>query len=129
MPRNAGSVPRNSAKLPDEDRLPNERKTEPDRSARRKPRAHASNDAGDEPGKAWRSAWAFLPAGPEIRKGKNPDQRQPSPAPITSPSGEVPHFFEGSPGAATAGMAETPSYVTEFLATSDGLALLKAFIR
>jgi transcriptional regulator with XRE-family HTH domain len=35
-------------------------------------------------------------------------------------------FFEGAPGGA-AGMAETPSYVREFLANSDGLALVKAF--
>jgi transcriptional regulator with XRE-family HTH domain len=41
----------------------------------------------------------------------------------------VPYFFEGAPGAAKAGMSKAPSYVTEFLATSDGLALLKAFVR
>ena len=40
----------------------------------------------------------------------------------------VPFFFEGAPGGAS-GTAESPSYVNEFLATSDGLALLKAFIR
>jgi transcriptional regulator with XRE-family HTH domain len=40
----------------------------------------------------------------------------------------VPFFFDGAPGGA-AGMAETPSYVTEFLANSDGLALVKAFTR
>jgi transcriptional regulator with XRE-family HTH domain len=38
----------------------------------------------------------------------------------------VPFFFEGAPGG-TAGMAETPSYVRDFLANSDGLALVKAF--
>jgi len=38
----------------------------------------------------------------------------------------VPFFFEGAPGGAT-GTAETPSYVREFLASSDGLALMKAF--
>jgi transcriptional regulator with XRE-family HTH domain len=40
----------------------------------------------------------------------------------------VPFFFEGSPGATT-GTAESASYVTEFLATSDGLVLAKAFSR
>jgi transcriptional regulator with XRE-family HTH domain len=40
----------------------------------------------------------------------------------------VPFFFEGAPGGA-AGTAETPSYVREFLASSDGLALMKAFTR
>jgi transcriptional regulator with XRE-family HTH domain len=46
----------------------------------------------------------------------------------------VSFFFEGAPSAlghATAGMAEAPSpaYVSDFLATSDGLALTKAFMR
>jgi transcriptional regulator with XRE-family HTH domain len=47
----------------------------------------------------------------------------------------VAFFFEGAPAAATAtrtdGMAEAPSpaYVSDFLATSDGLALTKAFMR
>ncbi len=46
----------------------------------------------------------------------------------------VPFFFEGlaGPKTATAGAsavaAESPAYVSEFLATSDGLALSKAFM-
>jgi transcriptional regulator with XRE-family HTH domain len=40
----------------------------------------------------------------------------------------VPFFFEGAPGGG-AGMAVSPSYVNEFLSTSDGLALIKAFMR
>src|SRR5712671_4681311 len=40
----------------------------------------------------------------------------------------VPFFFEGVPGGVD-GAAESPSYVNEFLATSDGLALTKAFMR
>jgi transcriptional regulator with XRE-family HTH domain len=40
----------------------------------------------------------------------------------------VPFFFEGAPGG-TAGTAETPSYVREFVASSDGLALIRAFTR
>jgi transcriptional regulator with XRE-family HTH domain len=46
----------------------------------------------------------------------------------------VSFFFEGAPslpGQTTEGMAEAPSpaYVSDFLATSDGLALTKAFMR
>ena len=47
----------------------------------------------------------------------------------------VEFFFEGAPsvpgGPRTEGMAEAPSpaYVSDFLATSDGLALTKAFTR
>jgi transcriptional regulator with XRE-family HTH domain len=45
----------------------------------------------------------------------------------------VPFFFEGAPhlpGQSEAnGAAPSPTYVSEFLATSDGLALTKAFMR
>ena len=48
----------------------------------------------------------------------------------------VPFFFEGAPAAsgiprAGEGTAEAPSpaYVSDFLATSDGLDLVKAFMR
>ena len=45
----------------------------------------------------------------------------------------VAFFFEGAPslGEPTGGMSEAPSpaYVSDFLATSDGLALTKAFMR
>jgi hypothetical protein len=47
----------------------------------------------------------------------------------------VPFFFEGAPAAlgmrqATEGRGDAPSpaYVTDFLATSDGLSLVKAFM-
>jgi transcriptional regulator with XRE-family HTH domain len=40
----------------------------------------------------------------------------------------VPFFFEGAPGGVD-GTADTPSYVNEFFATSDGLALAKSFMR
>jgi transcriptional regulator with XRE-family HTH domain len=40
----------------------------------------------------------------------------------------VPFFFEGAP-AGLGGTAESPSYVNDFLATSDGVALAKAFMR
>ena len=37
-------------------------------------------------------------------------------------------FFEGVPGASQAkGTTPSPAYVSDFLATSDGLALMKAF--
>jgi transcriptional regulator with XRE-family HTH domain len=48
---------------------------------------------------------------------------------------QVSFFFEGAPNIPSAthpdGMAEAPSpaYVSDFLATSDGLALTKAFVR
>lgn len=44
----------------------------------------------------------------------------------------VSFFFEGSPGPSTSsGLDEAPSpaYVSDFLATSDGLALTKAFMQ
>src|SRR3981081_4257752 len=45
----------------------------------------------------------------------------------------VPFFFEGAPpvpGQTTGnGAARSPAYVTDFLASSDGLALTKAFMR
>lgn len=46
----------------------------------------------------------------------------------------VSFFFEGAPhgpGGASTGMAEAPSpaYVSDFLATSDGLSLTKSFMR
>jgi transcriptional regulator with XRE-family HTH domain len=40
----------------------------------------------------------------------------------------VPFFFEGAPGGAQ-GATGVPSYINEFLATSDGIALVKAFTR
>lgn len=47
------------------------------------------------------------------------------------------HFFfdgapqsgKGPPGGAELGEAPSPAYVTDFLTTSDGLALVKAFVR
>jgi transcriptional regulator with XRE-family HTH domain len=42
----------------------------------------------------------------------------------------VTFFFEGTPGQSNLdGKAPSPAYVSNFLATSDGLALTKAFIR
>ena len=43
----------------------------------------------------------------------------------------VPFFFEGAPssGALSQGTAPSPGYVYEFLATSNGVALTKAFMR
>src|SRR5271156_4731040 len=49
---------------------------------------------------------------------------------------QIPFFFEGAPAALGAGpstadrdVALSASYVTDFLATSDGLTLAKAFMR
>ena len=43
----------------------------------------------------------------------------------------VSFMFEGAPGGAATGLSESPSpaYVADFLATSDGLALTRAFTR
>src|SRR4249919_3360218 len=43
----------------------------------------------------------------------------------------VSFFFEGAPHSTSGGMSEAPSpaYVADFLATSDGLSLTKAFMR
>jgi transcriptional regulator with XRE-family HTH domain len=42
----------------------------------------------------------------------------------------VAFFFEGAPGQTKIdGSASSPAYVTDFLATSDGLALTKAFMK
>ncbi len=42
----------------------------------------------------------------------------------------VTFFFEGAPGKSRAkGNAPSPAYVSEFLATPDGLALTKAFMQ
>jgi transcriptional regulator with XRE-family HTH domain len=42
----------------------------------------------------------------------------------------VPFFFEGLPdGAGTSGASAPPSYVSDFLATTDGLHLTKAFMQ
>jgi transcriptional regulator with XRE-family HTH domain len=44
----------------------------------------------------------------------------------------VSFFFEGAPSAGTptgTGEAPSPSYISDFLATSDGLALTKSFMR
>jgi transcriptional regulator with XRE-family HTH domain len=46
----------------------------------------------------------------------------------------VEFFFEGAPGAQISGRGESgdapsPAYVSDFLATSDGLALTRAFMR
>jgi transcriptional regulator with XRE-family HTH domain len=43
----------------------------------------------------------------------------------------VAFFFEGAPGVpmSEGGDAPSPAYVSDFLATSDGLALTKAFMR
>ncbi len=42
----------------------------------------------------------------------------------------VRYFFEGSPGQSNPdGKSLSPAYVSDFLATSDGLALIKAFMQ
>src|SRR5689334_9877774 len=52
---------------------------EPDRQVCRIPCAHAPTHAEHEPGKARRKTRPDFPAGPKIRKGHEPDWRQPPP--------------------------------------------------
>ncbi len=58
-----------------------------DRQARRKPGANATNDAGHEPGKAGGCTRTDLPAGAEIRKGDQPDRREPVATNLSYPAG------------------------------------------
>ena len=85
-------------------------------------------------GEARRRARSDIPAGAEIRKGREPNgaSRLQQIAHILQVP--VSFFFEGAPsvpGHQPDGMSEAPSpaYVSDFLATSDGLALTKAFMR
>ena len=52
---------------------------------------------------------------------------------LTASARVVPFFFEGAPHVPgqpkDIGVAPSPNYVTDFLASSDGLALIKAFTR
>src|SRR5215471_1986085 len=60
---------------------------QPNRQACGQPRAHASDDAWHEPGKARRCARFDISAGPEIRKGHQPDRRKPTSADLAYPPG------------------------------------------
>ncbi len=88
----------------------------------------------DESGEAWQQPRSHFPTSAEIRKGTNrigASRLQQISHILQVP---VAFFFEGAPiiaGSRTDGMSEAPSpaYVSDFLATSDGLALTKAFMR
>ena len=97
----------------------------------REPRADAPADARHELRKARGETPLNLPAGAEIRKGTNrisASRLQEMSYILQAP---VPFFFEGAPQ--IAGLvgkdAEPPwpAYVSDFLANSDGLKLVRAF--
>src|SRR5262249_22258682 len=60
---------------------------EPHRQARRPPRAHAAQDACNEPGEAGCRTRPHLPAGAEIRERHQPHGGQPVAANVRYPSG------------------------------------------
>ena len=74
-----------------------------------------------------------LPAGAEIREGHQPHRRQPPAADLQYPASAGLVLLRGRAEScrASAGMGEAPSpaYVSDFLATSDGLSLTKSFMR
>src|SRR5690242_13440627 len=61
--------------------------SEPHRQACGESGSDAADDVGDESGKAWGCARLDLPAGPKIRKGHEPDRRQPVATDLPNPSG------------------------------------------
>src|SRR5947207_2491788 len=72
---------------PGEHQNDGEKSPEPDRQACGQPGALAANDPQHEPGEARRRAWADIPAGPEIRKGRQSNRRKPSPADFSNAQG------------------------------------------
>ena len=75
-----------------------------------------------------------FPAGSKVRRGHQPGRRKPHPANLRDPSGPgiVPVRGGGPSGTTNAeGFSEgtSPAYVSDFLATSEGLALTRAFTR
>ena len=93
--------------------------------ARRKARVHAPQDAVDEPDRAGRRARHDLPAGTEIREGTN--RISVSRLQQIAHTLRVPiSFLFDDPIESKAG-AHSPGYVSEFLTTTDGLALAAAF--
>jgi hypothetical protein len=107
--------------------------TQSHRQARRQPSAHAPDDAEHKSDKARRRAGPDIPTSAEIREGTNrisASKLQESANFLQVP---VTFFFEGAPSVSgtskAKGASPSPAYVTDFLATRDGLALIKAFMR
>jgi hypothetical protein len=97
----------------------------------RDPRADAPADARHESRKARGQTPLNLPAGAEIRKKHKPHQRQPVQEMSYILQVPAPFFFEGAPQVAGRvgkdAEAPWPAYVSDFLASSDGLKLIRAF--
>src|SRR5262249_16849027 len=97
------------------------------------PRAHAAPHARDDPSSARRCTRADIQAGPELREGPRPHRGRPPAAHLPNPSVTVPFFFEdapaslGWPAAEESADAPSPSFLSDFLATSEGLDLVRAF--
>jgi hypothetical protein len=89
--------------------------------------ADAPENAGHEPGQDRRAAEYHLSAGAEIREGHqriSASRLQHISHILQVP---VPFFFEGAPHQSGSGGPALPAYVSEFLSSTDGLALVKAF--
>src|SRR5580704_718356 len=75
---------------------------------------------------------AYIPAGAKIRKWHEPHRRKP-PATYRTHIAPAAFFFEGVPQARGQHDAQTdapsPQYVSDYLATPDGLDLTKAFMQ
>ena len=105
---------------------------EPCRQTRGQPGAHAPDDAQDEPGEACGCLGLTFQQVQKYEKGTN--RIGASRLQHISHILQVPisFLFEGLPRAAGApvgkGEVPSPDYVTDFLATADGLALTKAFM-
>ena len=86
---------------------------------------------GMSAGKTREQTRNILPASAEIRKRHKPDKREPTAGDVRLFKVPVPFFFDGSPqieGRVGKGpRAASPAYVSEFLASSDGLKLAEAF--
>ena len=107
---------------------------QPYRPTRRHPRTHAADDACNEPNRSRRRARPDIPASPEVREGHQPRRCESTLQHISQVlQVSVAFFFEGAPQRPgqpkDLGEAPSPAYVFDFLATSDGLALTKAFMR
>jgi hypothetical protein len=93
----------------------------------------ASINAGHEPRKAWQCARSDVPVSPKYERGTN--RIGASRLQHISEILQVPvaFFFEGAPTLhqqrGILQNAPSAAYLTDFLATSDGLALTKAFMR
>ena len=104
---------------------------EHDRQICRKPSANAPSDAWDEPRSASRSTRTTFQQIQKYEKGVNHIARVGYSRYVTSSKFPVQFFFDGAPAIAghvgKGAKAPLPAYISDFLATSDGLALVRTF--